>query len=318
MAEAQFRDDTGHVGSERYSVQGDKLQLFGKWDAGEAQRFASELGFSGGTFNRGSKDSYITGIGRSGGGGGGGGGSSSSVSSGGTGVSVSGIGSSGGSSSSSSTSGGNAIPENLRNILTDEYGQRRDDKFGLTSQSGETGSGLIDLNKMFDEMAVDVAAIAKQQMSGAIPEDVQKQLRIMRAEKSLAGGLGAGSQAAKNVEARDLGLTSLDMVERGVQKAQSVAQLVEAKREFNKSYDLNVEKFMQDVRRTDLSALQLQESGRQFNERQRLMASELAAKVLTSYHEMSQTYISPDTAQSAYSSLRQDMSGLVRDLKSFY
>lgn len=193
------------------------------------------------------------------------------------------------------------------NVPTNEYGAHKTDYMGLTPYSGETGSGLVDLNKMFDELTVSVGKIAQEQMTGAIPEDVQKQLRIMRAESNLQAGLGSKSQASRNAVARDLGLTSLDIQERGVQKAQATAQLAESKRQFNKGYELNMAQFMQDVRRTDLSAAELSESSRQFNTRTKLMAAELAAATTSAYHQASWTFVSPDTADTAFSAWQQDM-----------
>lgn len=58
--------------------------------------------------------------------------------------------------------------------------------------------------------------LTQQFLRGEIPPDVQAQLANRAAETSLAGGF-SGSQVARNLTARDLGLTSLDMISRGQQ-----------------------------------------------------------------------------------------------------
>jgi hypothetical protein len=201
------------------------------------------------------------------------------------------------------------------NVPANEYVKNKDTYFGLTPFSGETGSGLVDLNKMFDELTGKMGKVAMEQMSGVIPEDVQKQLRIMRAESSLGYGLGAGSQASRNIEARDLGLTSLDIQQKGVANAQAVAQLAESKREYNKTYELNMTQFMQDVRGKDLAATELMESSRQFDVKMKLAAQELAANVLSGYHSLMSAYATPDKAGSYVSSLTSDMNSILAKIK---
>jgi len=55
-----------------------------------------------------------------------------------------------------------------------------------------------------------------QQLRGEVPSDVQGAIGRRAAERSLFGGFGAGSQAGRNLELRDLGLTSLDIQNRGL------------------------------------------------------------------------------------------------------
>lgn len=221
-----------------------------------------------------------------------------------------------------STSGPSVVPQkdkitsSITGVPMNEYGANKESLFGLTPYSGETGSGLIDLNTMFDELTGKMGKIATEQMSGVVPEDVQKQLKIMSAEASLSRGLGSGSQASRYIEARDLGLTSLDIQQKGLATAQIVAGMVEQKREFNKNYELNVQQFMQDVRKTDLSATELVESSRRFNVQMKLAASELAANTLLSYHSLASEYASPDTAQSYMDNLTRDVSGIIKSFKS--
>jgi hypothetical protein len=205
------------------------------------------------------------------------------------------------------------VPTNVAGALAGNYG-------GLTPYSGETGSGLVDLNKMFDELAVGMGQIAKQQMTGAIPEDVQKQLRIMTAESSLGYGLGSGTQAAKFAEARNLGLMSMDIQKQGLATADATMKLAESKREYNKNYELNMAQYANDVRRTDLSAVELTEASRQFNVKMKLAADELAANTLMQYHALANAYVdtsSESSVSSAFSALTTDMKNILAKIKLF-
>lgn len=67
-------------------------------------------------------------------------------------------------------------------------------------------------------------SVISQQLAGEIPQDVQDQVERISAEKSIQSGLGQG-QAARNLTARDLGLTSLDIQERGLKNAAQVSSI---------------------------------------------------------------------------------------------
>ena len=57
------------------------------------------------------------------------------------------------------------------------------------------------------------------QLRGEIPEDVSRAISQATAERSRAGGY-AGSEVGRNLTARDLGLTSLDITNRGLASAE--------------------------------------------------------------------------------------------------
>lgn len=69
------------------------------------------------------------------------------------------------------------------------------------------------------EMQKQGTKTAQSMMRGEIPDDVQGLVRRNAAYKSLVGGFG-GSGMSKSLTARDFGLTSLDMMERGANSAQ--------------------------------------------------------------------------------------------------
>lgn len=67
--------------------------------------------------------------------------------------------------------------------------------------------------------------VTSQMLQGEIPEDVQAQVEQISAERAIQGGFGFGdSQAARNLVARDLGLTSLDITNQGIQHAGTLAE----------------------------------------------------------------------------------------------
>ena len=72
-----------------------------------------------------------------------------------------------------------------------------------------------------DPRALELSAIADENaaamMSGRISADTQANLARSSAMRALQGGFGASSQMGRGLAARDLGLTSLDLQQRGMQ-----------------------------------------------------------------------------------------------------
>jgi hypothetical protein len=79
---------------------------------------------------------------------------------------------------------------------------------------------LRDSVPQYDEMRNKTSANINSMLSGEIPKDVQDQIQRNGAAKALGGGY-AGSGMNRNLVARDLGLTSLDLTQRGLNSAQS-------------------------------------------------------------------------------------------------
>lgn len=78
----------------------------------------------------------------------------------------------------------------------------------------------------YGEMVKKGGANTLSLLSGEIPKDVQERVYRNAAFKSLAGGY-AGSGMSRNLTGRDLGLTSLDLIERGTNSAQKWAGLTQ-------------------------------------------------------------------------------------------
>lgn len=94
---------------------------------------------------------------------------------------------------------------------------------GLASKINEFSSDelLKSLEKMFPgyaDMLAKGGDIINQQLSGEIPEDVAKQIQRHSAEKAVGGGY-AGSDFAGALEARDLGITSLNITNNALNSA---------------------------------------------------------------------------------------------------
>jgi hypothetical protein len=65
---------------------------------------------------------------------------------------------------------------------------------------------------------------AQQQMQGLVPADVQASLGRSSAFNALSSGVGGASGLGRNLTARDLGLTSLQLSQQGTQNFQNLAQ----------------------------------------------------------------------------------------------
>jgi len=70
---------------------------------------------------------------------------------------------------------------------------------GLTSQIGQ------------------ISNLASTYLSGIIPQDVQDQIQRATAQQAISGGYGATSGMGRNLTARDLGLTSLSLQQKGTE-----------------------------------------------------------------------------------------------------
>ena len=70
----------------------------------------------------------------------------------------------------------------------------------------------------YGQMVGKTAENIQANLAGQIPEDVQRAIQRAGAAKAVVGGF-AGSQFGRNLTARDLGLTSLQLMNQGVQQS---------------------------------------------------------------------------------------------------
>lgn len=71
----------------------------------------------------------------------------------------------------------------------------------------------------YDAIVKKQSTILQQQLAGEVPDDVARAIRRNTASREIYGGFGRGSGAGRNLEARDLGLTSLQITNQALQNA---------------------------------------------------------------------------------------------------
>lgn len=119
-------------------------------------------------------------------------------------------------------------------------------------------------------------------LRGEISGDVAAQLRRGSAEAALAGGLGTESAAARSLQARDFGMTSMQIQQQGMQQQTQIAELqsnlssmLEQRSQFNQSIELDKKRLEEqsrqfssqyglDVANVNLSYATASEQSRQF------------------------------------------------------
>lgn len=181
------------------------------------------------------------------------------------------------------------------------------EQFGLVGTPADEVAGvtesvdpmLANIDASFLSIEANINAmndVNKSLLAGEIPSDVSAQVRRMASESSGAKGLGTGL-ASQNLTARDLGLTSAQIQQQGLQNQQAivglqqgttglkqesvklregirefnesyklqVSQLKENQRQFNDTYKLQTQAFLEDIRKTDLSAVALEQERQMFN-----------------------------------------------------
>lgn len=148
----------------------------------------------------------------------------------------------------------------------------------------------LDLDNTFADLVNTQASIAKEFMSGNVPEDVAAQIKRSNLENSLIQGRGIGSQSTRNITARDLGLTSAAFMEKGVALAESTAKLLESRREFDKTYFQRSIELADSLRQTDLTAAELKEKHNQFQAEMNYKLRELVAQTIISGQQIVADY----------------------------
>jgi len=107
-----------------------------------------------------------------------------------------------------------------KNLITERFtpaSAKEDNRIGYTlSDSAANNPG--------QDLLAQAESVASQQLTGAIPDDVQAEVMRISAENALQSGLGTG-QAARNLTARDLGLTSIDIQKQGQTAASDLVKI---------------------------------------------------------------------------------------------
>jgi len=138
---------------------------------------------------------------------------------------------------------------------------------------------LTPLEQQGNDFLKNALGVTSDWLQGKLSDDLTKAVRQATSEASVSLGLGTGS-AARNLTIRDLGLTSLDLQEKGVKYGTSIADQIEKTREFNRAYELDVQKVLNSARALDLDSYRVQ------NELA-LKADELALRQTLGFAEIS-------------------------------
>lgn len=160
----------------------------------------------------------------------------------------------------------------------------------LEQDYGVTGFNDADIQRI-EGMAEEASAKAvsdieslrefgSQLLTGNLPADVSEAVQRASAAGAASRGI-IGSQLSRNLSARDLGMTSMQLKEAGAQIMSNAAQLSQAQASFEVSrssfraqYQLATAELRDAIRRTDLSVDQLREEKRQFRNKMTLALNE--------------------------------------------
>lgn len=193
-----------------------------------------------------------------------------------------------GSADSSGGEGEPGTPDDPANSDNYQLGDVSDERFQDTY--GVTGLANPEVARL--NLRADISAAAaysdidklrkfgEDLMSGDIPPDVSEAVQRATSAGAFARGVGP-SQLTRNLTARDLGMTSLGLMEKGAQTlAQTaaaegtMASFEQSRMQFQQQFQLASAELRDAVRRTDLTGDQLKEEKRQFKRKMALALNE--------------------------------------------
>ena len=109
---------------------------------------------------------------------------------------------------------GSAYGDTLRAIDANQAGAERTATATNKYNQSEMDRLLNESIPGWSELQAKRSSAANSFLSGSLPPDVEAAVRRGSVGRAIEGGYG-GSPAGRNLEARDLGLTSLDLINRG-------------------------------------------------------------------------------------------------------
>lgn len=131
-------------------------------------------------------------------------------------------------------------------------------------------AGFSKQTTTLDTMIADLTEANASMLKGEIPGDVTAATRQGSAESAMTAGLFGPNAVQLGVQ--QLGTTSLNIKQQGIQNATSTAglqvqatQFAQNKREFDYTYRLNTQQLLEDMRRTELNYKQLAEQQAEYN-----------------------------------------------------
>ncbi len=171
------------------------------------------------------------------------------------------------------------------------------------------GHPALKLDEVTQNMLTAAGKAATSMASGVLNDDTIKQISRISAEKALRGGLGATSQAARNMQVRDLGLTTLDLQRQGIEAANNLGAL---------AMDFAAKKaaYLTDMRKLDLSAAELRMKSLQFDREEQRARFSLMSQIIDSYHNTVYKFrMTRGDSQGSIDDASEDFMGILQDMK---
>lgn len=193
--------------------------------------------------------------------------------------------SSGGTSDSGSVSGaGNptldfTVPAVTKETLADVYGVTGFNDPYVAQKEAEINkdiAGIRDLGRGF--------------LTGELPADVSEAVRKASTAGSLARGIVRDSGMSRNLTARDLGLTSLQLMESGSQILNSASSFDQSRIQYKKQYDLAEAELQNQIRSLNLSEAQLAQAKHEFKNKTVLALNSQLISLATFREELNLRY----------------------------
>lgn len=108
----------------------------------------------------------------------------------------------------------NAINANLQNLSSAQELASKTNAFNYDQMTGMLKKFIPNYDQLLSQTGSNIESMLK----GEIPKDVQDQIMRNVAQRGIAGGF-SGSGFGRNLEAKDLGLTSLQLTQQGFDAA---------------------------------------------------------------------------------------------------
>jgi len=169
---------------------------------------------------------------------------------------------------------------------------------------------ILGLDETTKNLLAKQGQVTSDMLSGVLPEDVERRVTTIAAARASKSGINLWSQAGRNAEARDLGLTTLDLQQKGIEASQA---MIESERKF-KTERMQL---LQDARRLDLNAAELKLQQLKLDRAERLDRLKIATSTVMQYHEQLYRYNSLKKAQQAnVDALSSDFDALMATIKN--
>lgn len=164
--------------------------------------------------------------------------------------------------------GSGDVARSIKKVLTPEYPALKDEVL--------RDHPVFALDDTTQNMLTAAGKAATNMASGILDPETVKQISMISAEKALKGGLGI-SQAGRNLQARDLGLTALDLQTKGIEAATNLGSL---------SMDFAMKKaaWLSDMKKLDLSAAELRVKSLQMDREESRARFAALGAAISDYH----------------------------------